>query len=189
MGGVPKAGYLSWGDCRGLRPVPSQNPAPTSRAPLATGSIQGAGAPHRSLSLLCATLVSSDSVPHSLLSLFQNGTEASGGSWASAIKVRAGPSTGLGIRQGWSDCLPGVDKEGGTDLVPPRCEAPLAQLSLPSLKVKVTQSYPTLCNPVDYSRSSQDSQTRILEWASVPFSRDLPNPGIELRVEGGFFTI
>ena len=37
-------------------------------------------------------------------------------------------------------------------------------------------------------------QPRILEWVAVPFSRDLPNPGIEptsltsLALAGGFFT-
>ena len=39
------------------------------------------------------------------------------------------------------------------------------------------------CNPMDYSMpgSSVDGilQKRILEWVAIPFSRDLPNPGIE----------
>ena len=33
------------------------------------------------------------------------------------------------------------------------------------VKVKVSQSCPTLCDPMD--------------WAAYPFSRDLPNSGIE----------
>ena len=33
------------------------------------------------------------------------------------------------------------------------------------------QCYPTLCNPMDC----------MLEWIAFPFSRDLPNPGIEPR--------
>ena len=34
-------------------------------------------------------------------------------------------------------------------------------------------------------------QARILEWVAYPFSRDLPNPGIEPRspaISGRFFT-
>ena len=42
------------------------------------------------------------------------------------------------------------------------------------VKVLVTQSYPVLCDPVDYSLLSFSShgilQVRILEWA-IPFSR------------------
>ena len=44
--------------------------------------------------------------------------------------------------------------------------------------VKVTQLYPTLCHPVDYTIHGI-LQARILEWIVYPFSRDLPNPGIE----------
>ena len=43
------------------------------------------------------------------------------------------------------------------------------------MKVKVAQSCPTLCNPVDYTVL----QARILEWVAVPSPGDLPNPGIE----------
>ena len=43
----------------------------------------------------------------------------------------------------------------------------------------------TVCNPTDCSlpRSSihEILQARILEWVVTPFSRDLPNPGIEPR--------
>ena len=45
-------------------------------------------------------------------------------------------------------------------------------------KVKVTQSSPTLCGPVDYTVHGT-LQARILEWVPFPFPRDLPNPGIE----------
>ena len=48
------------------------------------------------------------------------------------------------------------------------------------MKVKVTQLYLTLCIPMDY-RVHGILQTRILEWVAFPFSRDLPNPGIEAR--------
>ena len=37
-------------------------------------------------------------------------------------------------------------------------------------KVKVTQSCPTLCEPMDYTVHGI-LQARILEWAAVPFSR------------------
>ena len=39
-----------------------------------------------------------------------------------------------------------------------------------TMKVKITQLYPT---PI--------LQARILEWVAIPFSRDLPNPGIKPR--------
>ena len=46
--------------------------------------------------------------------------------------------------------------------------------------VKVAQSYPMLCNPVDYTVHGI-LQARILEWVAFPFSRKFPNPGIEPR--------
>ena len=57
-----------------------------------------------------------------------------------------------------------------------------------SLKVKVTQSCVTLCNPMDCSLPGSSVhgifQARVLEWRSglpFPFPGDLPNPGIEPR--------
>ena len=47
-------------------------------------------------------------------------------------------------------------------------------------KVKVIQSCPTLCDPLDY-RVHGILQARILEQVAFPFSRGLPNPGIEPR--------
>ena len=48
---------------------------------------------------------------------------------------------------------------------------------------EVAQSCPTLCNPMDSSLPGSAVhgifQARILEWAAISFSRDLPNPGIE----------
>ena len=45
------------------------------------------------------------------------------------------------------------------------------------------QSCLTLCDPTDGSLPGFSvhgvSQARILEWAAILFSRDLPNPGIE----------
>ena len=47
-----------------------------------------------------------------------------------------------------------------------------------SEKVKLTQSCLT-CHPMDRIVHGI-LQAKILEWAAVPFSRELPNPGIEL---------
>ena len=46
--------------------------------------------------------------------------------------------------------------------------------------MKFAQSGRTLCDPMDYTVHGF-LQARILEWVAVPFSRDLPNPGIEPR--------
>ena len=48
------------------------------------------------------------------------------------------------------------------------------------IKVKVTQSRPTLCNPMDYTVHGI-LQARILEWVPFPSTGDLPNPGIKPR--------
>ena len=56
-----------------------------------------------------------------------------------------------------------------------------------ALKVKllVAQSCPALCNPMNWSLLGSSLhgifQDRLLEWVAIPFSRDLPNPGIKLR--------
>ena len=58
------------------------------------------------------------------------------------------------------------------------------------VKMLVTQSCPTLCDPMDCSPPGSSVhgilQARILEWVAIPFSRgsspgDLPDPGIEPR--------
>ena len=49
-----------------------------------------------------------------------------------------------------------------------------------SVKVKVSQSCLTLCNPMGYTVHGI-LQARILEWVDYPFPGDLPNPGIEPR--------
>ena len=48
------------------------------------------------------------------------------------------------------------------------------------VKAKVAQLYLTLCDPMGY-KVHGILQARILEWVAFPFSRDLPNPGLELR--------
>ena len=49
----------------------------------------------------------------------------------------------------------------------------------------VTQSCPTLCDPMDCSLQGSSVhgilQARILEWVTIPFSWDLPNLEIQPR--------
>ena len=51
------------------------------------------------------------------------------------------------------------------------------------LLLLVAQLYLTLCDPMVYSPPGSTVcailQARILEWLAIPFSRDLPDPGIE----------
>ena len=57
-------------------------------------------------------------------------------------------------------------------------------------KVKVAQSFPTLCDPMDYTVHGI-LQTRILEWVAFPFSRESSQPRDWTQVShvaGGFFT-
>ena len=44
-------------------------------------------------------------------------------------------------------------------------------------KVKVTQSYVTLCDPMEYTVLGI-LQARILKWVAFPFPEDLPNPDL-----------
>ena len=58
------------------------------------------------------------------------------------------------------------------------------------VEVSVTQSCPTLCDPMDYTVRGI-LQARILEWAAVPFSRgsSQPRDGTQVsRIAGRFFT-
>jgi len=52
-------------------------------------------------------------------------------------------------------------------------------------EVLITQSFLTLCNPMDSTQQAPLSkgilQARILEWVAMTSSRDLPNPGIKFR--------
>ena len=59
-----------------------------------------------------------------------------------------------------------------------------------NVKVKVIQSCPTLCNPMDYT-VHRLLQARILEWVTFPFSRgssQLRDRAQVSRIAGGFFT-
>ena len=54
----------------------------------------------------------------------------------------------------------------------------------------VTQSCPTLCDPMDYTAQGI-LQTRILEWVAIPFSRGSSQPRDWTqfsRIASGFFT-
>ena len=56
--------------------------------------------------------------------------------------------------------------------------------------VKVHQSYPTICDPIDYTVHGI-LQARILEWAAFSFSRGYSQPRNQTQVSGiagGFFT-
>ena len=58
------------------------------------------------------------------------------------------------------------------------------------VKVKVTQSCPTLCDPMDYIVYGI-LQARILEWVAVPFSRGSSQPRDRAQVSciaSGLFT-
>ena len=58
------------------------------------------------------------------------------------------------------------------------------------MKVKVAQSYLTLCDPMDYT-IHEILQARILEWVAFPFSRGSSQPRDQIQVShiaGGFFT-
>ena len=64
------------------------------------------------------------------------------------------------------------------------------------MKVKVTQSCPTLCYPMDCSLPVSSVhgilQARILEWVAIPFSRGSSQTRDRTQVSsiaGGFFTI
>ena len=57
-------------------------------------------------------------------------------------------------------------------------------------EVKVAQSYPTLCAPMDYTVHGL-LQARKLEWVAIPFSKGSPQPRDQTQVShiaGGFFT-
>ena len=59
-----------------------------------------------------------------------------------------------------------------------------------SVKAKVAQSRPTLCDPMDYTVHGI-LQARILEWVAFPFSRGSSQPRDRTqvsRIAGRFFT-
>ena len=60
------------------------------------------------------------------------------------------------------------------------CNIKLYKIDVRVIKLKVTSSYPTLCDPHGLY-SPCNSPARILEWIAFPFSRGSPNPGIKPR--------
>jgi len=63
-------------------------------------------------------------------------------------------------------------------------------------EVKVAQSCPTLCNPMDYSLPGASVheilQARMLQWVAVSFSRGSSQPRDQTQVSqiaGRFFTV
>ena len=70
---------------------------------------------------------------------------------------------------------------------------PVVMFRYENVKMKVTQSCPTLSDPVDCSFSVHGVfQARLLEWVAVPFSRGSSQPrgGPQVSLtEGRFFTI
>ena len=56
--------------------------------------------------------------------------------------------------------------------------------------MKVTQTYPILCNPMDYTVPGI-IQAIILKWVAIPFSRESSQPRDRTQVSciaGRFFT-
>ena len=49
------------------------------------------------------------------------------------------------------------------------------------VKVKVTQSYSALCDPMEYTVHGI-LLARILEWVAIPSPGDLPNLGIKPQI-------
>ena len=75
--------------------------------------------------------------------------------------------------------------------LPPRIETHLPLLGVLKLsEVKISQSCPALCDPMDYTVHGI-LQARILEWVAFPFSRGSSQPRDQTQVShtaGGFFT-
>ena len=88
----------------------------------------------------------------------------------------------------------------GETLSPPAraLQRPLLETLASCVCVKSLQSCRTVCDPVNCSPPGSSVhgilQVRILEWVTMPFSRDLPDPGIEPAslmspvLAGRFFT-
>ena len=94
---------------------------------------------------------------------------------------------GIFLTQGSSPHLLGL-LHGQADSLP---QAPPGKTVTPlKVKVKVSQSCPTTCDPMDYTVHGI-LQIRILEWVANPFSRGSSQPRDQTGVScnaGGFFT-
>ena len=91
--------------------------------------------------------------------------------------------------QGWlrtrATAAPPLDSDYSLHAEPVTAHSPSYTLQT-WREVKVSQSCPTLCNPMDCSPPGSSVQgmlwTRILEWVPLPSLGDLPDPGIEPRL-------
>ena len=75
-------------------------------------------------------------------------------------------------------------------LYPGQATVPNTSISPFRPLVKAAQSFPTLCNPMDYTVHGA-LQARILDWVADPLSRGSSQPRDQTRVSriaGGFFT-
>ena len=95
-----------------------------------------------------------------------------------------------GVPSGWGSLTPAAcvqwPKPCDSQITPP-CgwEMLLAPHLAFDFVDSVSRSVVSLCDPVDCSLPGSSVhgilQARILEWVAIPFSRDLPDPGIEPR--------
>ena len=123
------------------------------------------------------------------------------------VACQASPCKGFSWQDHWSglpfpspgDLLdPGIDPGSPTSQADSTIWATretliseMYSLTVPKVKAKVTQSSPTLCNPIDYTVHGI-LQARILEWVAVPLSRGFSQPRDQTQVSNiaeGFFTI
>ena len=71
-----------------------------------------------------------------------------------------------------------------------KIDLPKSILCYKEVKVKVAQSCPSICDPMDYTVHGI-LQDRIMQWVAFPFSRGVSQPRDRTqtsRIAGGFFT-
>ena len=105
--------------------------------------------------------------------------EIQGGSFPACLRARQGaPLQGVPLRMLWTpssalQCLV-------TPLTSALTFSPLQSTKVITASVLATQSYPTLCDPVDCSPPGSSVrgilQARILEWVAISFSRGSSQP-------------
>ena len=103
-------------------------------------------------------------------------------SWPTWGPVSWTQLTATWIHWHWLDTNPGGLDSGSSEAI--------LNHSQKWSEVKVTESCPTLCNPMDYTVHGV-LQARILEWAAFPFSRGSSQPKDRTQVSciaGGFLT-
>ena len=87
----------------------------------------------------------------------------------------------------------GISDTGAKIFISDRCTLILVDVKV---KVLAAQSCLTLFNPMNYSLPGSSVhgilQARILEWVTIPFSREFSRPKDQTQfssIAGGFFTI